>query len=110
MIPSVGAVALTSVVKQVQVLSLFSLIDNSIDDDVKNLIKGQQFALLNYNFYSSDSDSDSENRRQLIDYLADDQEDRDTREFNFSSTSAFVNVLVILIMFAVLIIVHIILA
>ena len=109
-IPSVGAVALTSVVKQVQVLSLFSLIDNSIDDDVKNLIKGQQFALLNYNFYSSDSDLDSENRRQLIDYLADDQEDRDTREFNFSSTSAFVNVLVILIMFAVLIIVHIILA
>ena len=108
MIPSVGAVALTSVVKQVQVLSLFSLIDNSIDDDVKNLIKGQQFALLNYNFYSSDSDSNS--KRQLIGYLADDQEDKDTRELNFSSTSAFVNVLVILIMFAVLIIVHIILA
>jgi len=100
-----GTAALNSVVKQMQILSFFTLTEDNFDQDVQKMIEGQNFALLNYNFYSSKSES----RRQLIGYLADDQEDGNMAAINFDSTSAFVNILVILIVFAVLVAIHLIL-
>ena len=98
-----GSAAATSVLKHVQVLLMFMLVDSNVDGDLSKIINDQDYALLNFNSVDL---GEANGKRQLIDYLGDDQEDGNMQTIQFNSSSAFVNCLIILIIFAVLAALH----
>jgi cysteine-rich repeat protein len=82
--------SLWSIINQLQILILLILIKGYVSDNAKLYLTNQRFALVTINFYG-DSSEDG-----FFDSLASEQEDEDLKSIGVLTSSAFVNILSIL--------------